>query len=119
MSIPNRLKKILDILPYRNWVIGLISVNLLILLAIFFLKRFLPPVVPLFYGKPYGAEQLTTQSSLFLIPLVALFITIINTIINFVIKDEYLQKILVGGMVICTLLASVTLLKIVFLVGSF
>jgi len=119
MPVLARLQTIYRGMPYRSWIIGLILVNILALISVFFLKSFLPPVVPLFYGKPYGADQLAPQNFLLLAPFIALVICLVTTTINFIIKDEFLQKVLVGLMVICTVLALVTLLKIIFLVGSF
>lgn len=107
-----------DLIPYKNWSITLLIINIVATIVVFALRSILPPELPLFYGKPYGAEQLAPQNMLALPTIAALIICLVNTTINYFLKDEFLKKVLVGGMVAVTLLGLITVFKIIFLVGN-
>lgn len=107
-------------IPYRNQTIFLIILNLAIMAGIIVGRSILPPTVPLFYGKPQGEEQLVPQIFLILPSLVSLAIIAINTLcIKFLVNDPFIKKILFGSTIIATLLSTIALAKIIFLVGSF
>lgn len=92
-----------------------------ILSAIGFLavKSFLPPLVPLFYGRPTGVEQLMPTWFLLIIPGVSIVITIINVFINISAEDELIKKNVAVGAFVLSLMTTVTLIKIILLVGFF
>ena len=93
--------------------------NLAIIFAIVLIKDFLPPVVPLFYGLPTGEEQLVASMFLTLPAIIASLITIINTVLIKLIPDDFLHKILLGIIITSFSLSTITIVKIVTLVGSF
>ena len=53
-------------LPFKNYAIASLFVNLLIILSAILAQRFLPPEVPLFYGLAEGEEQLAPRLFLLL-----------------------------------------------------
>jgi hypothetical protein len=93
--------------------------NLLTGLIILLLQSRIPPSVPLFYGLPQGEEQLVQNTFLILPPLIALVIVGVNIFLGKVTKDKFLQKVLTGLTILCSALSSVTVIKILLLVGSF
>jgi hypothetical protein len=106
-------------IPYRGCVYLSVFLNVVSALIVFALKGYLPPVVPLFYGLPTGAEQLTPMLGLFLVPVVGLIITAINVLVSIFSKDDFLKKSLIISSVFISLLLTVTVIKIVLLVGFF
>ncbi len=98
--------------------IGAAVVNLLIILGILLLQSHLPPVVPLFYGLPYGDEQLANTWALIIPPLVALSFIGINIFIGKTSKDEFIKQILVGLTIATTALSTITVVRIILLVGQ-
>jgi hypothetical protein len=112
-------KSVIELLPFRVWGGAVFVVNAIVIVIVLLIRDSLPPVVPLFYGKPYGSEQLTTQGNLIAPPVAALVISIVNTAINLSFeKDEFLEKVLFGSMIAVTLLSAITVIKIIFLVGN-
>lgn len=114
----NFLKGIFS-LPYKEIFGFCLLVNILVALFIVFFKNFLPPVVPLFYGLPVGEEQLVPRIFLTVPSIVATVLIIINIFIAKVSSGNFIQRVLVGLTMTLTLLASVTTMKIFFLVASF
>ena len=110
--------RFVSLLPLRHWTLYIASVNVVAMVLVVLVRSLLPPVVPLFYGNPYGAEQLAPQGLLILPPLVALGVCGVNIAINLTLNDKFLEKVLFGSMCAATLLSTVTLLKIIFLVGN-
>lgn len=83
------------------------------------IKSFLPPVVPLFYGQAEGERIIAPMLGLLIIPATSLFITAINTILSLFSKDIFLKKTLILGAFFISILLSISLVKIIFLVGFF
>lgn len=97
-----------------------IAINLVVILFVLIAKNFLPPVVPLFYGKAVGEQQLIASLGLTIPPLVSLLITAINFSINrWFIKDLFLKNALLIASVFTSILSAITVLRIIFLVGLF
>ena len=123
--INNKFKKTFDQkkekfgrLPQKRFYIIAFFVNLVII-GISFLSRFiLPPQIPLFYGFPQNQQQLSPSYLLFLPALVSLAITVINAYLSIFVDNNYLKKVLAITPLLITLLSSITILKIIFLVGS-
>jgi hypothetical protein len=107
------------VLPFRQWIIACLAVNLVLILAVFIFQNNLPPQIPLLYGLAEGEEQLVPRLLLTLPNLAALVITLINVGVALINNDLFLKKILVVAAIAATLLASITSFKIFFLVGSF
>jgi hypothetical protein len=106
-------------LPYKGCIYFSIALNIVSAVIIVILKGNLPPVVPLFYGLPIGAEQLAPTLELFLTPAAGLIITAINILISFISKDIFLKKLLIISGTFISLLLTITLIKIILLVGFF
>lgn len=83
------------------------------------MKGFLPPLVPLFYGKPIGTEQLVSFWYLFLLPAMTAITIAVNILINISINDAFIKRILAVATLIISIMATVTLVKIGILVGFF
>jgi hypothetical protein len=41
----------------------------------------LPPEIPLFYSRPWGAEQLASSSQIFLLPVLSIVIMLLNNLL--------------------------------------
>ncbi|CAN5284618.1 hypothetical protein BH10PAT1_BH10PAT1_3700 [soil metagenome] len=96
-----------------------IALNLVTILLIVLVHKHLPPVIPLFYGLPVSVAELSGSYTLALPPIIASCLALINLIIVKFTKDIFLDKILSGLTISLTALSLITVLKIIFLVGSF
>lgn len=79
----------------------------------------LPQKVPLFYSRPWGNEQLVSKDFLFIIPLFSLIILLINYLISrFLLPREktFLVFAASGFSLLFSILGTLTLLKIIFLI---
>lgn len=107
-------------LPFRNYILASLGVNLLIIsVVLLFRKSILPPEVPLFYGLPEGQEQLASSSALIFPSIISIFITLLNSTIASFVRDGFLKKSLIVSGIFSVLFPLATILKIIFLVGSF
>lgn len=80
--------------------------------------RKLPPQIPLFYSLPWGEDQLGSPFFLLILPLGSLFWGILNfflAVFSFE-KEPLAAKILVWATALLTFLATLTLVKIIFLI---
>jgi len=93
-------------------------INAATIVVVFALKKFLPPQVPLLYGLAEGEGQLVNTSSLVLPSLISTIIVLVNTAISLVISDDYLQKALVVTALASSIIASIAVLEVIFLVGN-
>ncbi|MBI3385597.1 hypothetical protein HY031_00765 [Candidatus Gottesmanbacteria bacterium] len=106
-----------------NWLIVLIHKSVLVLtsvsvILILWKWRSLPPLVPLWYSRPWGADQLTSPLFLFLLPLGNVFWYGIDFLLAAYVTSEYLifTQALFSTTLVVSLLSLITLVKIVFLV---
>jgi len=110
----NKLEK-LPLKAYFNasWII-----NLTIIIFSLLIQKRLPPQIPIFYGLPQGEAQLSPPIGI-LIPSVSslIFVLLSLSLIN-IIKDEFIKKILVVAGLTTAIFASITVVKIIFLVGQ-
>jgi len=116
-KLMQKYQSLVAVLPFKNWSLSLLVINLLGILGVGLAMRALPPLVPLFYGMPYGVEQLASKSSLILPGSVSLGTCILSIIISKAVGDDFLKKVLFGGMIISTILALTTTVKIIFLIA--
>lgn len=107
------------VIAYKRTVIVVLVLQLATLAFVFWAQSHLPPMIPLLYGKPNGAEQLVTKGTLFVLPALTLSLFAFGTIIMESIKDRFIDQILIGTSFIVSLLSLFATYKIVFLVGSF
>lgn len=87
------------------------------LVAIFQLR--LPPEVPLFYSRPWGKEQLAQPLLLLLPPAAAFLIFLLNLAWarTWAKEREFLSQILVLGGFVAVILSTITVIRILLLVG--
>ena len=104
-------------LPLKGYVYSAFALNLIAVILIVLAKNNLPPVAPLFYGKPIGSGQLVPTSALLFAPLVAVLITIVNILLASRTTDEFSKKIFSVASFFVSVLATITIIKIIFLVG--
>lgn len=104
---------------FRNFFLAATIINAVSIAAVFLLQSFLPPVVPLFYGRPEGAAQLTQPMWLLVAPGISLVITILNLLLSVRSKDDFLKKILAVTSFIVSFISLITITKIILLVGFF
>ncbi|MGA2910430.1 MAG: hypothetical protein ABSE04_01330 [Candidatus Microgenomates bacterium] len=104
---------------FNNYFLAAFILNAISLLVPIVLRSFLPPVVPLFYGRPVGEGQLTTSLGLVIAPAVSILITIINLFLNLWTKDVFLKRVLAASALVISVVTVITVIKIVLLVGFF
>ncbi len=108
----------------QNWFLSLskklVLLNILVSIALLFWRyRTLPPLVPLWYGKPWGVDRLAHPLWLVLLPAGSLIVLIINTTLSRILTRDMLifNQILAATALIVAILSLVTLTKILFLVS--
>lgn len=118
--MPSNPPKLIDIasLPFRPYLVGSFIVNILMVVLALGLQSFLPPQIPLFYGVAEGEGQLARAIFLFIPNAFALIIIVANIFIATLIEEEFVKKILITSGIIATFFATITTLKIFFLVES-
>lgn len=104
---------------FYNFFLAALILSVLSAAGILAVMTFLPPLIPLFYGKPTGTDQLAPSWFIFVIPSLSLFITFINIFINTSAKDDFIKKFLAVGSLVVSLMATLTVIKIILLVGFF
>lgn len=97
--------------------LSFVSIALSVILLVWHYPQ-LPPLVPLWYAKPWGADRLAQSLWLILLPLGSFIILIINTIAAQVLTREILifSQILAITSLLVSMLSLVTITKILFLV---
>lgn len=109
---------ILEKLPLK----GFFNVSwILDFMVIFFgilVQKRLPPQIPIFYGLPQGEAQISPSFGILIPPISSLIFIFLNLFLINVIKDEFIKKTLVIAGLTTAVFASVTVVKIVFLVGQ-
>lgn len=108
----------------QNWVLTttkkLVFVSILVAtLLLVWRYGSLPPLVPLWYGKPWGADRLAHPLWLILLPAGSLLTFIINTMANRALTRDMLifSQILAATTLLIAILSLVTLTKILFLIS--
>lgn len=120
MNVSPSVKRIIPTvsIPHLNYISVVVAVNAALCIAVLLLREHLPPTVPLFYGRPRGAEQLAPQLFLLVPPGLSILVTILNAIFIALTEDKFIRKVLVGISFAATLLSAITIVKIILLVGS-
>jgi len=98
---------------------SLLAAVFLILLILVLLWQHLPPLVPLFYSRPWGKEQLADKKNLFLLPSLLLFLGLFNIFLAYrqTEKEKLLSKIFLATNILLTFLLITTFFKILFLLA--
>ena len=108
-----------DSTPFRGYLIYIIFANLITIVFTLVVHKWLPPEIPLFYGKPQGNEQLASSWLLVLPGLISLLILFTNLAIVNLIKNDFSRKTLILAAIGATFFSTITTFKIIFLIGSF
>ncbi len=77
----------------------------------------MPPLAPLFYGRPVGEAQLTNSLGLLIAPGTSFLITVLNLFLSLWTKDDFLKKLLAVSTIVISVLTAITVTKIILLVG--
>ena len=112
-------KNLLAGLPFSNWVYASFIINLVIIVLVLIVRRWLPPQIPLFYGMAEGEGQLARSIFLPIPAIAAILVTVVNILLALSLKDTFIKKILIVAGLAATFLATITVVKIVFLLGNF
>lgn len=105
-------------LPLKRYYIFAFFFNIFII-SIGLLSQFiLPPEIPLYYGLPQNDEQLAPAALVILPSLVAMFMTVLNAYFSMFAESTFLKKVLAFTSIAVSLLSAITIVKIIFLVGS-
>lgn len=106
-----------EIQTKRPFLASLFSLILGLAAVIIFWQK-LPPQVPLFYGKPWGEEQLASPVFL-LLPLGAAGIFLaVNTIFASVLQENvFLKRALILAAAVSSILASIAVVRVLFLIS--
>lgn len=80
-----------------------------------FVGQHLPPEVPIFYSRPWGKQQLTSKTTLWLLPFSTTLVFILNLALASLAgrQERLLARILIGAGVSFAFLATYTLMKII------
>jgi len=111
-----------EILSDNSSKIAIVSASLSSLFVIgyllFTLGR-LPPEVPLFYSRYWGEEQLAQKGLLALLPGLSFLALVLNFLLasRLFAREKLLAQILLWSAAVFSLLATVTLVKIILLIG--
>ncbi len=106
-----------------NWLIQLvhkfvIGFALISILLITLNWKQLPPLVPLWYSRPWGIDQLAKPIFLFLLPISSICIYLINTLLSMYVTAEYLiftQSIFLSSLIV-SIVSFIAVIKIIYLV---
>lgn len=85
--------------------------------TIFFLQKFLPPDLPLFYSLPWGEKQLATKQQLLILPASIALTALFNLTISWQLheKQSFFKKTLSLVSIIVSIILTITFIKIVFI----
>lgn len=97
----------------------ILAINLVVILLVFAAKSVLPPLVPLFYGLPTGEEQLASSTFLITPALTSIAVVLVNAFLARVVKNNFLQRVLLGISWATAALSTITIIRIIWLVGAF
>lgn len=91
------------------------AINVGQIVLVFVTRSKMPPQVPLFYSLPWGEGQLTSASGLWLVPEICLRVIIVNFAVSVFLQQTVLTRILSSTAMLVTILALITLWKIISL----
>jgi hypothetical protein len=104
---------------FHNYFFVAFIINILSIAVILITQGLLPPVVPLYYGRPEGVAQLIQPLGLLIAPAISLLIGAINLVLNMWTGDVFLKKILAVTSLVFSVISLITIVKISLLVGFF
>lgn len=118
-SRPNINQKDKETSTFKKIFFFVLFINLALAISIVLSIKKLPPEVPLLYGLPEGEEQLVKTIFLTAPAIFIIFFSIFNFFISFFIKDKFAKQILIYSLIFLSFFSFVSIIKIIFLVGSF
>ncbi len=108
---------ILEKLPFKEFFHVSWILNILVIIFGIIIQGRLPPEIPLFYGLPQGEAQIFSSWGILIPSVSSLIFIIINLLLSTTIKDDFIKKTLILAGFGAAIFASITSLKIIFLVG--
>lgn len=96
------------------------SLLLLFFQAFFIILNYrnLPPLIPLYFQRPWGTDQIVNLNFIFLVPGITLVLILLNTYftLSFYKESPLISRILIWGEVLFCLLTTIAIFKIILLV---
>lgn len=94
-----------------------LSISLLITIALLLLYSRLPSKLPLFYSLSWGESELVQKQQFFLLPVILLLVTLVNSLIISQLHPVQLvlKRTLMCSQVLTSLLIAITTLKILLI----
>ncbi|OGM26741.1 hypothetical protein A3D00_00540 [Candidatus Woesebacteria bacterium RIFCSPHIGHO2_02_FULL_38_9] len=105
-------------LSFSKFILASVTVNLITGALVLILLNHIPPQAPIFYGRPQSEKQLADKLTLILPPFISTIFAVVNFFIIKIVKDDFLKKVLMGVTISVTILSTITVVKIIFLVGN-
>lgn len=102
---------------YKRTVSTLVLINILMIGSVFLFSKYLPPEVPLFFGRPSGAEQLVQSLYLVIPPTLVLALFALSTGVSQLLADNFIDSMILGILTVTTLLSTLALINIYHLVA--
>lgn len=103
--------------PFARLVLGAsLLMNLATFFVAFYSQKYLPPVVPLFYSRPWGKDQLTSPLFLVLLPVLSVLVLTINTLLSSLVSEKLLQRSLLAASLVVSLLSTIAVFKVILLI---
>ena len=103
----------------KEYVYAAVGLTIATALAVVLSRNYLPPTLPILYGRPTGESQLVPNLGLLIVPSVSILIIIINSVISVFSKDIFLKKVLAVSSLLVAILTAIAVAKVIFLVGFF
>jgi hypothetical protein len=108
----------LEKLPLKGYFNASWIINLTIIIFSLLIQKRLPPQIPIFYGLPQGEAQLSSPIGILIPSASSLIFVLLSLFLINIIKDEFIKKTLVIAGLTTAIFASITVVKIIFLVGQ-
>lgn len=106
-------------IPYLNLTFLFLFGNIVVIIGVVVFQNNLPPEVPLYYGLPRSTRQLATPLEMVIPLIISLLIMVVNNILALITENEFLKRVLIITSYFITIMAVITVVKIMFLVGTF
>lgn len=106
-------------LPLKGYIYASFALSAVSIIAILGLLNYLPPIVPFLYGLPAGSDQLISSLGLLIAPSINILIIVLNIVLASFSKDLFFKRTLIVSGLFVSILTTITVLKIIFLVGFF
>jgi hypothetical protein len=107
--------------PFRpsSWPLFIISFLIIVLtVALLYFRTNYPPLMPLWYSRPWGPLRLAPPTTLYIVPILSLCFLVINHYLANLFKQNNLalSKILVWSALVTSLIGLITIHKLLLLI---